>query len=360
MQKDDKAEERIVAVRAIAIRVTRNNKVNVAENPLLFQKHANDDAVQCIGDNSAIITVLENGESYLHRDPNRRLHVDKGSYDAARFSSSRICMVYDIVLLDASVVTKPPSTRKIKITDTQTDDARDKPKKVAAIKKPKHALASSYYLPTSELGNFRELDPNDKRVCRTSQVRVPNGVVVNPNETREPLQLMYISLHKPVLVYQQENGQWVKNMKCPLPQELQGVLGDPEKGIDDVTNDVEKLADWGDKASKAILEVDLCNLEHCGHDALYLYDLSLAPQNAHRVKDCPQEQIRINIDWIRRCMKWFMGNGKQPKWRVELYNWKRNRVISGKAAPPWNVVLNSYVSSWDPDTMEPTVTPWCR
>lgn len=189
----------------------------------------------------------------------------------------------------------------------------------------------------------------------STQVRADK--FINSTELLPMLQLAYVNMHKPLTRY---SALGVHEKECCLGVELQNQLGNASDGPSAVSKDIDLLIEWEKLASKQLLTVSLTNLRYCESDILQKYDICAQPGDAKSINPEATKQVEYNVKNLESCFRWFRGNGSQPKWRVEFYNHEKKRTVSGKAAPPWDVIAKAYMNNFNHSTQEPVNTPISR
>ena len=105
----------------------------------------------------------------------------------------------------------------------------------------------------------------------------------------------------------------------------------------------------------------LVNLWLCGDKRLWELRLDADPKKAHdidpalrdttdltesAISDLRERQVLTNLKLIARCLRYFVGKGQQPKFRVQFYNRLTGRTSSGKAAAPWHLIFRTFEMGW--------------
>lgn len=151
---------------------------------------------------------------------------------------------------------------------------------------------------------------------------------------------------------------------CYLPTSLYDALGDHNQ-MESIT-DITKLDKWVSELKRVTLAITLRNLFLDSDERLYLYQVDSNPCNSNeidpelraelerrRVNDpnvmpdvafsiLKDRQIKSNVIRIARTLRWFAGKGNCPKFRAQFYNWQTDKTTSGKAAPPWYLIMKTF------------------
>lgn len=180
---------------------------------------------------------------------------------------------------------------------------------------------------------------------------------INSTELLPILQLAYVNMHKPQKRY---SALGVHEKECCIANELQNQLGDASAGTSAVSKEIELLLEWEKKASEQLLIVSLNNLRYSECDILQKHDICSQPGSARVIHQDAFHQVEHNVQQLKSCFRWFRGNGSQPKWRVEFYNHHKKRTVSGKAAPPWDVIAKAYMNNFNHEKQEAINTPISR
>lgn len=201
--------------------------------------------------------------------------------------------------------------------------------------------------------------PSTNKTARSKNTSVQHRPekFINSTELLPILQLAYVNMHKPQKRY---SALGVHDKECCIGTELQNQLGDASAGISAVSNKIELLLEWEKMASEELLLVSLNNLRYCESDILQKHDICSQPGSAKVIHKDAFHQIEHNVQQLKSCFRWFRGNGSQPKWRVEFFNHDKKRTVSGKAAPPWDVIAKAYMNNFNHERQEPTNTPISR
>lgn len=193
---------------------------------------------------------------------------------------------------------------------------------------------------------------------RIAQTRIQRSFVVG-HESQDAhlanLRNIYEFAHTPCQIYTSEG---VTEKVCCVPKECFNTLG--TNGVTNST-DIVKLEEWHRCIKRTFLTIVINNLWLCGDKRLWLLRLDSDPKRVHEVNpalrndtgmdksaidELRQNQVITNIKLIARCLRYFVGKGTQPKWRVQFKNHKTGRQSSGKAASPWHLICDTFEVDW--------------
>ena len=179
------------------------------------------------------------------------------------------------------------------------------------------------------------------KVVKPRVSRVANNVHESKQSQLDRLRNVYAFSHKPVLFY---TSAGVTQNVCCIPVECFNSLG--EDG-ETTSTDITALEAWQRKVKCTFIALVLNNLWQCGDKRLWTMRLDPDPKRAHEVapaftENDRQLQIQTNLKLIARTLRWFVGKGKQPKFRTQFFNHDTGKMISGKAAPPWHLILDTF------------------
>jgi hypothetical protein len=169
------------------------------------------------------------------------------------------------------------------------------------------------------------------------------------------LRSVYEFGHKPCQIY---TSVHTTEMVCCVPKECFNSLG-----TEGTTNseDIARLEEWHRCIKPTFLMIVLVNLWLCGDKRRWELRLDADPKKAHdidpalrdttdltesAISDLRERQVLTNLKLIARCLRYFVGKGQQPKFRVQFYNRLTGRTSSGKAAAPWHLIFQTFEAGW--------------
>ena len=179
------------------------------------------------------------------------------------------------------------------------------------------------------------------KVAKPRTMRLANNVHESKHAQLDRLRNVYASSHKPVLFY---TSAGVTHNVCCIPTGCFNALGEDGKTT---SVDITGLEAWQRRVKRGCFALVLNNLWQCGDKRLWTMRLDPDPKRAHEVAPALTEsgrqlQVETNLKLIARTLRWFVGKGKQPKFRTQFFNHDTGKMISGKAAPPWHLILDTF------------------
>jgi hypothetical protein len=194
------------------------------------------------------------------------------------------------------------------------------------------------------------------------KMRVSTTVHESRNDRLRRLQNIYVFAHKEESNVYTRAGHTEK--KCCISGALYHKLGCEAEA--ELLTDADALDGWVLAAKRELLLCTLRNLFWCNDARLYKYRIDADPERATDIdpalrdelrrreangdaglsdeafEACKAKQVEINVILIARSLRWFAGKGVSPKFRAQFYNWQTKKTTSGKAAPPWYLILDAF------------------
>ena len=197
-----------------------------------------------------------------------------------------------------------------------------------------------------------------RHVDNNPQWRIPrsSGLGHISNEALRNVQINVINYGYGRVQIYLEPGM-AEKVHC-VPAECFAAFGED---INTANVDIATLMEHHKHMKRTFLWIVLNNLWLCGDTRMYMLRLDPDPKRAHDINPAlrnpgdmseeaiaglRQEQVLINLRLIAECLRYFVGLGNQPKYRIQIYYWITGRTISGKAASPWDLFLDKFVLGW--------------
>lgn len=219
-----------------------------------------------------------------------------------------------------------------------------------SLKEGRVALACFYT--KMQLVSCKEPHGNvaDNFASEESAVNQAANVTEEPQRKRKRV-VANTSPPNPWTAYQSMHKHYTK----PMGKDLRHKLGDPESETAPDGFNASKFANWEEKVKTKIQHYELTKLHQQlqADKVLHSYKFSATPQTAFQGSVADVDAlVEENVDVIKQSMHWVQAqNGSKSKWRVEMYNYAKQKPISGKSAPSLPILLQVMKDSIEEGVM---------